>query len=114
MFHLKHNDRPNPFSFAAKLDKAVGVDMHKDILQACMLVPEGGTSTARLKQLSKVLIDLGVSDIIIESTGINWAPLYELLSDQGVRVQIANPLRKTNPGQKKQTRLMPNGSVNCS
>ncbi len=60
--------------------------------------------------------------MVIESTGIYWIPLYELLQQQGIRVIIANPLRvKQIPGKKTDTsdsewlrKLLMNGLVSKS
>ncbi len=69
--------------------------MHKDSIKACYMfsdrepvMKDYGTQTPQLRLLSYELQFLGIFDVVIESTGIYWIPLYELLQQQGVRVVI--------------------------
>jgi transposase len=120
---------PNPFSFDVKLQKGCGIDLHKDSIKCCLmgtdigvLVKDYGTTTSHLRLLSKDLQSHGIKDVIIESTGIYWMPLHKLLSSEGIRVLIANPLGvKQIPGKKTDTtdaewlcKLLINGLVSPS
>lgn len=119
----------HPFSLDVKLQKACGIDLHKDQIKACYMsvdqspqIKDFGTTTLELKKLCQDLISHGISDVVIESTGIYWIPLYDLLTAQGIRVVIANPLRvKQIPGKKTDTsdsewlcKLLLNGLVHRS
>lgn len=116
-------------SFEVKLQKACGIDMHKDSIKVCIMQwnteprhKDYGTSTAQLKLLCQYLINQGIEDAVIESTGIYWIPLYDLLQQHHIRVTIANPLRvKQIPGKKTDTadsewlcKLLMNGLVSNS
>jgi transposase len=119
----------HPFSLDVKLQKACGIDLHKDQIKACYMSidkspqhKDFGTTTLELKKLCQDLISQGISDVVIESTGIYWIPLYDLLTGQGMKVVIANPLRvKQIPGKKTDTsdsewlcKLLLNGLVHRS
>ena len=103
--------------------------MHKDSIKACYMfsdkppvIRDYGTQTPQLRLLCQELQSLGISNVVIESTGIYWIPLYDLLQQQGVQVVIANPLRvKQIPGKKTDTsdsewlcKLLMNGLVSKS
>jgi transposase len=120
---------PSPFSFDVKLQKACGIDLHKDSIKCCLMdadtgfsIKDYGTSSSQLRLLTKELQSHGIKDVIIESTGIYWMPLHKLLSSEGIRVLIANPLRvKQIPGKKTDTtdaewlcKLLINGLVSAS
>lgn len=119
----------SPNSFEVKLQKACGIDMHKDSIKACYLfsdkarvLKDYGTQTPQLRLLCQELQTLGIQHVVIESTGIYWIPLYDMLHQQGVHVVIANPLRvKQIPGKKTDTsdsewlcKLLMNGLVSGS
>ena len=57
--------------------------------------------TADLKALVQWLIGLGITTVAMESTGIYWIPLYELLSNAGLEVFLVNARHvRTVPGRK--------------
>ena len=57
--------------------------------------------TAELKALVQWLIELGITTVAMESTGIYWIPLYELLSHAGLEVFLVNARHvRTVPGRK--------------
>ena len=45
-----------------------------------------GTITADLDALADWLLDCGVTTVAMESTGVYWIPLFELLEARGVQV----------------------------
>ena len=102
---------PNPFSFDMKLQKGCGIDLHKDSIKCCLmgvgtevLIKDYGTISSQLRLLCRELQSHGIKDVIIESTGVYWMPLHKLLSREGIRVVIVNPLRvKQIPGKKTDT-----------
>jgi len=68
-----------------------GLDVHKKTVVACVLVanPQGGvmrhiksfpTTTAGLEALAAWLASLGVTHVAMESTGVYWKPVYNLLA----------------------------------
>jgi transposase len=57
-----------------------------------------GTCTADLEALADWLRACGVTDVAMESTGVYWAPLFELLDARGFRVRLVDA---------RQTRALP-------
>jgi transposase len=57
--------------------------------------------TNDLKALAKWLLAIGVCTVAMESTGIYWVPLYEILVDSGLEVFLVNARHTKNvPGRK--------------
>lgn len=60
-----------------------------------------GTTTPELIRLCDWLDQCGVTTVAMESTGIYWIPLYELLEERGVEVFLVNARHLKNvPGRK--------------
>jgi transposase len=60
-----------------------------------------GTTTPELKRLSGWLIEQGVESVAMESTGIYWIPVYELLEQHGIEVVLVNARHLSSvPGRK--------------
>jgi len=49
------------------------------------------TFTEDLYQLADRLKDCGVLSVAMESTGVYWIPLYQILEDRGIAVTLVNP-----------------------
>ena len=65
-----------------------------------------GTFTADLDALADWLIDCGVTTVAMESTGVYWIPLFELLEARGLQVLLIDPRQaKRAPGRPKTDRL---------
>ena len=65
-----------------------------------------GTFTADLDALADWLIDCGVTTVAMESTGVYWIPLFELLEARGIQVLLIDPRQaKRAPGRPKTDRL---------
>jgi transposase len=65
-----------------------------------------GTFTADLDALADWLIDCGVTTVAMESTGVYWIPLFELLEARGLAVLLIDPRQaKRAPGRPKTDRL---------
>jgi transposase len=61
-----------------------------------------GTNTADLEALTAWLKDCGVTTVAMESTGVYWIPLYDLLASQGFAVILVDPRQtKHAPGRPK-------------
>src|SRR6267142_2113451 len=99
---------------------AAGIDVHADI--HWVAVPPGdapppedshpinmpahvrsfGTCTADLIALADWLAECGVKTVAMESTGIYWIPLYELLESRGFEVFLVEPRQSRHaPGRPK-------------
>jgi transposase len=60
-----------------------------------------GTFTSDLQQLAAWLQQCGVRTVAMESTGVYWIPLYELLEQSGLEVLLVNAAHARNvPGRK--------------
>jgi transposase len=65
-----------------------------------------GTFTVDLDALADWRIDCGVTTVAMESTGVSWIPLFELLEARGVQVLLIDPRQaKRAPGRPKTDRL---------
>lgn len=64
-------------------------------------VREFGTFTTELHRLADWLVQCGVDTVAMESTGVYWIPLYELLEARGFEVVLVNARHVKNvPGRK--------------
>lgn len=64
-------------------------------------VQKFGAFTADLEALADWLQQCGVDTVAMESTGVYWIPLFELLESRGFQVQLVDPYRlKSVPGRK--------------
>jgi len=88
-------------------ERCCGLDVHKDTIVACLLTPQGktirtfGTTTGCLRQLVTWLQEAGCTQVAMESTGVYWKPIYNLLEQTAMTVVVANPQKiKVIPGRK--------------
>lgn len=88
-------------------ERCCGLDVHKRTVVACVLTPDGqqtrtfGTMTRDLLALSEWLHSLDISQVAMESTGVFWQPIYNVLEDTGMNVLVANAHHiKAVPGRK--------------
>jgi transposase len=88
-------------------ERCCGLDVHKRTVVACVLTPEGqqtrtfGTMTRDLITLSEWLHSLDVDQVAMESTGVFWQPIYNVLEDTGMNLLVANARHiKAVPGRK--------------
>lgn len=60
-----------------------------------------GCFTADLKRMADWLQSLGVKTAALQSTGVYWIPLYDILRDRGIQVFVVNARETKNvPGRK--------------
>lgn len=86
-----------------------GLDVHKKNVVACVLTPDTprhgrvksfATTTAGLEALAAWLSDFGVTHVAMESTGVYWKPVYNILEPLfEIWVVNAHHLRQV-PGRK--------------
>ncbi len=93
-------------------ERCCGLDVHKRTVVASVMSPEGqqvrtfGTMTRDLLALSEWLRSVDVSHVAMESTGVFWQPIYNVLEDAGLDVLIANARHiKAVPGRKTDVKL---------
>ncbi len=64
-------------------------------------VREFGSFTADLNTLADWLTACGIETVAMESTGVYWIPLFEILENRGFEVHLVNPRHIKNvPGRK--------------
>ncbi|MGA2285493.1 MAG: IS110 family transposase [Dehalococcoidia bacterium] len=88
-------------------ERCCGLDVHKRTVTACIIIPEGqesrtfGAMTKDLLQLGDWLIAKGVSHVAMESTGVYWKPVYNVLEGLGLELLVVNAYHiKAVPGRK--------------
>ena len=86
--------------------RCCGMDVHKKSVVACIITPEFqstrtfSTMTAGLLEMSDWLAEHRVTRVAMESTGVYWKPVYNVLEDDfGVMVVNARHIKNV-PGRK--------------
>jgi transposase len=109
-------------------ERCCGIDIHKRILVACFrdgskeTVKEFGTFTEDIRKFANWLIDLDCEMSAIESTGIYWKPVYNVMEALGMSVMVVNAAHMKNvPGRKTDVKdaqwiaqLLQNGLLRAS
>src|SRR5690606_9250641 len=88
--------------------KVCGLDVHKDSIFCAVHngkkpgeVKEYSTLTASIVDMADYLHSQGVERIAMESTGIYWIPVWNILEERGFELMLVNPfLIKQMPGRK--------------
>ena len=90
------------------MEKACGLDVHKDSVFACILDEQGkkifeqrfGTLTPDLDKLRDTLVEYGCGRVAMESTSIYWMPIWRVLAAD-FELKLANPyFIRQLPGRK--------------
>jgi transposase len=96
--------------------RCCGLDVHKKTVVACVLITadDGGvdrqvrtfsTMTPDLVVLADWLSSLGVTHVALESTGVYWRPVFNVLEDEHQTVLLVNPQHmRAVPGKKTDVR----------
>lgn len=97
------------------LARCCGLDIHKQSVVACLIHPDAagqrqkdvrtfGTMTADINALAAWLHTAGCTHVAMESTGVFWKPIYNLLEDH-FRLLLVNARHiKAVPGRKTDVR----------
>lgn len=92
--------------------RCAGLDVHKTSIAACIVCLDDdnrvqeqtkrfGTMTADLKELAAWLKANGVQRVAMESTGVYWKPVWNILEAEGLDLLLANAQQvKALPGRK--------------
>src|SRR5713101_3300009 len=83
-----------------RYERCCGIDVHKRRVVACVIVPGAerqphkethtfGTMTAELQGLGAWLQERGVTHVAMESTGVYWQPVFNVLEGQ-VELLVVN------------------------
>jgi len=88
-------------------DRCCGLDVHKKSVTACTVTPEGkeiqtfATMTGDIIALVDWIKNKGCSHVAMESTGVYWKPLYNLLEVEQIETLVVNAQHiKAVPGRK--------------
>lgn len=89
------------------IDKGCGLDVHKQSVVACIMgkgikkeIQTFGTFTRELEQLRDWLKDKGITHIAMESTGVYWKPIFNILEDEFEILLVNARHIKNVPGRK--------------
>src|SRR3954463_6025984 len=96
---------------AVVYDRCCGLDVHQQTVVACLITPgpDGqpakevrtfGTMTADLLELADWLRAAACSQVAMESTGVYWKPVWNLLEDQFTLLLVNARHVKAVPGRK--------------
>jgi transposase len=92
-------------------ERCAGLDVHKATVVACVMTPDGKvirtfpTFTADLLALAAWLKEQGCRHVAMESTGVYWKPIYNLLEADDFDLTLANARHiKAVPGRKTDVR----------
>ncbi|KNY26100.1 IS110 family transposase [Pseudobacteroides cellulosolvens] len=88
-------------------EKVCGLDVHKASITACIITPEGkeiktyGTMTADIIEMIEEIKNKGCTHVAMESTGVYWKPIYNLLEAEDIETLVVNAAHiKAVPGRK--------------
>jgi transposase len=88
-------------------DRCCGLDVHKKNVTACVITPKGkeirtfGTMTDDLIQMADWIKGYRCTHVAMESTGVYWKPIYNLLELEELQVTVVNAQHiKAVPGRK--------------
>src|SRR5215469_3390441 len=78
---------------AVVLERCAGVDVHRDTVVVCWMwgaanqeahweTQKFGTTVGQLLQMKQWLVERGCQDVVVESTGVYWEPVFNVLSEE--------------------------------
>ena len=93
--------------------RCCGLDVHQKRVTACVITPEGqevrsfSAMTKDLLALADWLAGHQVTQVAMESTGVYWKPVYNILEDE-FSVMVVNARHmKAVPGRKTDVKSLP-------
>ena len=96
----------------AMVEKCAGLDVHQETIVACVLKGEldnkpkseirtYGTYTKDLEELHEWLLEEEVKQVAMESTGVFWKCVWNIIEDERYEIKLANAREiKNMPGRK--------------
>jgi transposase len=94
------------------VERCCGLDVHQKTVVACIITPGGGnksrkevrtfrTVTSELEALRAWLVESQISHVGMESTGVYWMPVYQVLACDELTLIVGNAAHIKNvPGRK--------------
>jgi len=101
----------NIFAMDMIVQRACGLDVHQASLTACIMrqgverqIKTFGTATPQLIELKGWLKENHITHIAMESTGVYWKPVFNVLCDEDWQLMLVNARHIKNvPGRKTDT-----------
>ena len=89
----------------AVVEKCAGLDVHRDSIMACLMwgaaqaegqweIQRFGTSVRELERLKQWLLEKGCREVVMESTGAYWEPVYNILGQEWEQYRILERLEQ--------------------
>jgi transposase len=92
---------------------AAGIDVHSNMHMVCVPadrdanpVRQFGANTADLHELAAWLRNCHIKTVALESTGVYWIPLFELLEAEGFEVHLVEPGQLSRCGARPKTDVL--------
>ena len=92
---------------------AAGIDVHSNMHMVCVpadretiSVRQFGANTADLQEIAAWLKKCRVKTVALESTGVYWIPLFELLESEGFEVYLVEPGQLSRCGARPKTDVL--------
>ena len=114
--------RARPAAMSILHPNAAGIDVHSDMHMVCVpadRVPPAADPTGRpahvrrfganscdLAAIADWLAGCGVTTVALESTGVYWIPLFELLESRGFEVWLVEPGQLSRCGARPKTDVL--------
>lgn len=89
------------------VQRGAALDLHKDIIAAKVHTPQSeemrqfGTTTREIERLAEWLLEHGVTHVAMESTGVYWKPVYNILEQHPFELMLVNARIYKNPNTDK-------------
>jgi transposase len=105
--------REQPVALSVQHPHAAGIDVHSDMHMVCVPAdrdPEPvrrfGANTCDLEAIADWLKQCEVTTVALESTGVYWIPLLELLESRGFEVWLVEPGQLSHCGARPKTDVL--------
>jgi transposase len=108
-----HAPREQPVCLTVQHPRAAGIDVHADMHMVCVPAdcdPEPvrrfGANTCDLEAIAAWLKQCGVTTVAMESTGVYWIALLELLEVRGFEVWLVEPGQLSHCGARPKSDVL--------
>jgi transposase len=115
--------RAQPVTLPVLNPNAAGIDVHADMHMVCVPadrvsaaaadaaaepanVRRFGANSCDLRAIADWLAECGVTTVAMESTGVYWIPLFELLQSRGFEVWLVEPGQLSRCGARPKTDVL--------
>jgi transposase len=105
---VKRSKRVRLNDLADVHERCAGIDVHKASVTVCLSTGGGEgelrqypTTTGGLRELKQWLTESAVTHVVMESTGVYWQPVWQILEEEHYQLLLANARQVRNmPGRK--------------